>query len=178
MRIYEELFILRTGLPEEEVTSVIAQITGVITTGGGTIEKNDNWGVRKLAYRVKKQVEGVYVLIQIVTGVIAIAGKWLILGRMKPQGRVAVCGLISGYNGKAFALTNVRSILVNKLMIQGFIISDHFGIWPQAHKELADLVVAKKLHYRESITEGIANAPRAFLGLLKGENFGKQVVKL
>ena len=101
-----------------------------------------------------------------------------ILGRMKPQGRVAVCGLISGYNGKAFALTNVRSILVNKLMIQGFIISDHLDLWAQAHKELADLVVAKKLHYRESITEGIANAPRAFLGLLKGENFGKQVVKL
>ena len=101
-----------------------------------------------------------------------------ILGRMKPQGRVAVCGLISGYNGKAFALTNVRSILGNKLMIQGFIISDHLDLWAQAHKELADLVVAKKLHYRESITEGIANAPRAFLGLLKGENFGKQVVKL
>ena len=101
-----------------------------------------------------------------------------ILGQMKPQGRVAVCGLISGYNGKAFALTNVRSILVNKLMIQGFIISDHLELWAQAHKELADLVVAKKLHYRESITEGIANAPQAFLGLLKGENFGKQVVRL
>ena len=68
MRIYEELFILRIGLPEEEVAAVIAQITGVITTGGGTIEKNDNWGVRKLAYRVKKQVEGIYVLIQFTSG--------------------------------------------------------------------------------------------------------------
>lgn len=101
-----------------------------------------------------------------------------ILARMNPFGRVAVCGLISGYNGVPLPLNNVRSILVNKLMIQGFIISDHFDIWPQAHKELADLVVAGKLKYRESITEGIENAPRAFLGLLKGENFGKQVVKL
>ena len=101
-----------------------------------------------------------------------------ILARMSPFGRVAVCGLISGYNGVPLPLNNVRSILVNKLMIQGFIISDHFDIWPQAHKELADLVVGGKLKYRESITEGIENAPRAFLGLLKGENFGKQVVKL
>ena len=101
-----------------------------------------------------------------------------ILGRMNPFGRIAVCGLISGYNGKALPLNNVRAILTNKLMVQGFIISDHLELWGQAHKELADLVVAGKLKYRESITEGIENAPRAFLGLLKGENFGKQVVKL
>ena len=101
-----------------------------------------------------------------------------ILGRMNPFGRIAVCGLISGYNGKALPLNNLRSILTNKLMVQGFIISDHLELWGQAHKELADLVVAGKLKYRESITEGIENAPRAFLGLLKGENFGKQVVKL
>ncbi len=101
-----------------------------------------------------------------------------ILARMNPHGRIAVCGLISGYNGKATPLNNVRSILVNKLMVQGFIISDHFDVWPQAHKELADLVVEGKLKYRESITEGIEHAPKAFLGMLKGENFGKQVVKL
>ena len=101
-----------------------------------------------------------------------------ILGRMNAFGRVAICGLISGYNGKALPLNNVRSILTNKLMVQGFIISDHLELWGQAHKELADMVVAGKLKYRESITEGIENAPRAFLGLLKGENFGKQVVKL
>ena len=102
----------------------------------------------------------------------------VLLGRMQPFGRVAVCGLISGYNGVPMPLNNFRSVLVNKLLIQGFIISDHFDLWPQAHRELADLVVAGKLKYRESVAEGIENAPRAFLGLLKGENFGKQVVKL
>ena len=101
-----------------------------------------------------------------------------ILARMNPFGRVAVCGLISGYNGKAVPLNNVRSILTNKLLVQGFIISDHLELWGQAHRELADLVVSGKLKYRESITEGIENAPRAFLGLLKGENFGKTVIKL
>ena len=68
MRTYEELFILKTGLPEEEVTALIDQISGVITTSGGTILKTDNWGTRKLAYRVRKQAEGVYVLIQFTSG--------------------------------------------------------------------------------------------------------------
>ena len=68
MRIYEELFILKTGLPEEEVTALIDQMAAVITTGDGTIQKNENWGVRKLAYRVKKQMEGIYVLIEFTSG--------------------------------------------------------------------------------------------------------------
>ena len=101
-----------------------------------------------------------------------------ILARMNPFGRVAVCGLISGYNGVPAPLANYRSILVNKLLIHGFIISDHFDLWPEAHRELADLVLAGKLKYRESVATGLENAPRAFLGMLKGENFGKQIVKL
>jgi hypothetical protein len=101
-----------------------------------------------------------------------------ILGRMNAFGRVAVCGLISSYNGLPTPLANVRSILVNKLMIQGFIISDHFDLWPQAHRELAELVVSAKLKYRETMAQGLEAAPRAFLGMLKGENFGKQVVAL
>jgi NADPH-dependent curcumin reductase CurA len=101
-----------------------------------------------------------------------------LLGRMNPFGRIAVCGLISGYNGTPMPLNNFRSVLVNKLMIQGFIISDHLELWPRAHKELAELIIAGKLKYRESVAEGIANAPSAFLGMLKGANLGKQIVKL
>ena len=100
------------------------------------------------------------------------------LARMNTFGRVAVCGLISGYNGEAIALANVRSILVNRLRIQGFIISDHADIWPQALGELADLAAAGKLRWRESIAEGIESAPQAFIGLLKGRNLGKQLVRL
>jgi NADPH-dependent curcumin reductase CurA len=75
-------------------------------------------------------------------------------------------------------VANFRSVLVNKLTIQGFIISDHLELWPQAHRELAELVTSGKLKYRESVAEGLENAPHAFLGMLKGQNFGKQIVKL
>ena len=101
-----------------------------------------------------------------------------ILARMKPFGRVAVCGLISGYNGVPVPLNNFRSVLVNKLRIQGFIISDHLELWPEAHRELAELVLAGKLKYRETVADGLENAPKAFMGMLKGANFGKQIVKL
>ena len=101
-----------------------------------------------------------------------------ILARMKPFGRVAVCVLISGYNGAHMPHNNFRSVLVNKLRIQGFIISDHLELWPEAHRELAELVLAGKLKYRETVADGLENAPKAFMGMLKGANFGKQIVKL
>jgi NADPH-dependent curcumin reductase CurA len=100
------------------------------------------------------------------------------LARMNPFGRVAVCGLIAGYNGQDISIRNVRSILVNRLLVQGFIVSEHMELWPQALKELEQHVVAKRIKYRETVAQGLESAPRAFIGLLKGENFGKQLVKL
>jgi small subunit ribosomal protein S6 len=64
MRVYEELFILKPDTVEEEVDGFVDQIQHVITDGKGTIDKTDKWGVRKLAYRVQKYNEGLYVLIQ------------------------------------------------------------------------------------------------------------------
>ena len=64
MRVYEELFILKPDTVEEEVDGFVEQIQHVITDGKGTIDKTDKWGVRKLAYRVQKYNEGLYVLIQ------------------------------------------------------------------------------------------------------------------
>jgi small subunit ribosomal protein S6 len=64
MRVYEELFIVKPDLPEEEVDGFVEQIQHVITDGKGTVDKTDKWGVRKLAYRVQKYSEGIYVLIQ------------------------------------------------------------------------------------------------------------------
>ena len=63
MRIYEELFIVRPDATDEEVDPIIEQVTHVITQAGGSIEKTEKWGVRKLAYRVMKYNEGQYVLI-------------------------------------------------------------------------------------------------------------------
>ncbi|MBU0590080.1 MAG: NADP-dependent oxidoreductase [Gammaproteobacteria bacterium] len=101
-----------------------------------------------------------------------------VLLRMNAFGRIAVCGMIAGYDGQPLPLTYPALILVNRLKIQGFIVSEHMEVWPEALKELGTLVATGKLRPRESVAQGIAAAPEAFLGLLKGKNFGKQLVKL
>lgn len=117
---------------------------------------------------------GVDLLFENVGGVIMDA----VLGRMNTFGRVAVCGLIAGYNGHDISLKRVRSILVNRLRIQGFIVSDHLDLWPQALKELGARVADGTLKYQETIAEGLEQAPQAFISLLSGGNVGKQLVKL
>jgi NADPH-dependent curcumin reductase CurA len=93
-------------------------------------------------------------------------------------GRIAVCGMIAGYNGAPLPLAYPALILTNRLKLQGFIVSEHMEVWPTALKELGLLVATGKLRARESVAQGIEAAPEAFLGLLKGRNFGKQLVKL
>lgn len=93
-------------------------------------------------------------------------------------GRVALCGLIAGYGGEDIAMANPRLILVNRLRIQGFIVSDHPEDWPAALAELGGLVARGELKYRETVAEGLHSAPEAFIGLLQGRNFGKQLVRL
>jgi NADPH-dependent curcumin reductase CurA len=100
------------------------------------------------------------------------------LARMNTFGRIAVCGLISGYNGEPIALGNVRSILVNRLQVQGFIISDHMDRWAPALAELSELAATGRLRWRETVAEGLERAPEAFVGLLKGRNLGKQLVRI
>ena len=92
--------------------------------------------------------------------------------------RVAVCGMISGYNGEPIPLQFPQLILTQRMKVQGFIVSEHMHLWPQALKELGGAVATGKLKYRESIAQGLESAPEAFLGLLKGQNLGKQIVKL
>ena len=98
--------------------------------------------------------------------------------RMNAFGRIAVCGMIAGYDGKPVPMSFPQLILTNRMTVEGFIVSEHMDVWPQALQELSGLVAAGKLRPRESIAQGIESAPEAFLGLLKGRNFGKQLVKL
>jgi len=92
--------------------------------------------------------------------------------------RIAVCGMIAGYDGKPLPMSAPALILVNRLKVQGFIVSEHMEVWPEALQELGMLVGSGKLRPRETVAQGLAAAPEAFLGLLKGKNFGKQLVKL
>ncbi len=102
----------------------------------------------------------------------------VVLSRMNAFGRVALCGMISGYEGQPMPIAEPRLLLTQRLKLQGFIVSEHMSLWPGALQELGGLVATGKLKYRESVAQGIAAAPEAFLGLLKGKNFGKQLVKL
>ena len=101
-----------------------------------------------------------------------------VLMRMNAFGRIAMCGMIAGYNGEPVPLTYPQLILVNRLKVEGFIVSEHMEVWPEALAELGNLVGTGKLRPRESIAEGLAAAPDAFIGLLKGKNFGKQLVRI
>src|SRR5690606_34129288 len=100
------------------------------------------------------------------------------LRRMNAFGRVAVCGLISGYSGQPMPVTQFRSVLVNRLRVEGFIVSEHMDVWPTALRELQQRVAAGSLRYRETIAKGLESAPDAFVGLLAGRNVGKQLVTL
>lgn len=102
-----------------------------------------------------------------------------VLRVMNFRGRIAICGLISDYNAKEpYGIKMIRSILVNRLRVQGMIVFDWAPRYAEANQGLLELVLAGKLKTRESVVNGIENAPKGLIGLLKGENFGKQLVKL
>jgi NADPH-dependent curcumin reductase len=98
--------------------------------------------------------------------------------RMNAFSRIALCGMIAGYDGKPVPMSYPQLLLTNRMRLEGFIVSEHMEVWPEALQELGTLVGSGKFRPRESVAQGIESAPEAFLGLLKGRNFGKQVVKL
>jgi len=118
--------------------------------------------------------QGVDGLFENVGGVILDA----VMARLNAFGRIALCGMISGYDGQPIPIANPRLLLTQRLKLQGFIVSEHMELWPQALKELGEGVAAGRIKIREDIALGLEKAPEAFIGLLKGRNFGKQLVKL
>ncbi|WP_231409052.1 NADP-dependent oxidoreductase [Ralstonia solanacearum] len=137
-------------------------------------------------YKVAKDPKDLYAMLKEATpdGIDAyfenVGGDILdaVLRRMNPFGRIALCGMIAGYDGQPLPLQNPQLILVSRLTIEGFIVSEHMDVWPEALRELGGYVAQGKLKFRESVAQGLASAPEAFIGLLKGKNFGKQLVKL
>ena len=101
------------------------------------------------------------------------------LARMKLFGRIVVCGMIADYNAtEPYRVKNLRAVLVNRLKIQGMIVFDWKERYGEALKALGGYYAAGKLKTRESVLEGLASAPQGLIALLKGGNFGKQLVKL
>ena len=102
-----------------------------------------------------------------------------LLAQMNLHSRVVVCGLISDYNAtEPYALRNWRCVLVNRIRLQGMIVFDWKERYGEALKALGGYFAEGKLKYRESVVEGLENAPRGLIALLKGGNFGKQLVRL
>ncbi len=102
-----------------------------------------------------------------------------LLRHMNLFSRIVVCGLISDYNAtEPYALKNIRAMLVNRIRMQGMIVFDWKERYGEALQALAGYLSQGKLKYRESVIEGLENAPKGLIGLLKGQNFGKQLVKL
>ncbi len=103
----------------------------------------------------------------------------LAMRRINPFSRIALCGLVaSGYDGTPTALEDMRMVLNARCRIEGFIVSDHMPLWPQAISELSEHILAGRIKWRTSVAEGIEAAPAAFFAMLKGGNFGKQLVRL
>lgn len=109
-----------------------------------------------------------------------VGGKVLdaVMLRTNAFARIAVCGMIAGYDGQPLPMAVPSLILINRLKIEGFIVSEHMEDWPAALAELGQLVGSGKFRPRETVAHGLEAAPEAFLGLLKGKNFGKQLVRL
>ncbi|MBT4042046.1 MAG: NADP-dependent oxidoreductase [Rhodospirillaceae bacterium] len=102
-----------------------------------------------------------------------------VLLQLNPYARVVACGMISQYNlEKPEGVKNLGTIVGNKVRMQGFIVSDHMDLKAEFMAEMSGWLAAGKIKYREDITQGIENAPAAFIGMLKGKNFGKQVVQI
>lgn len=102
------------------------------------------------------------------------------LNVLNRYGRIAVCGMIEQYNatGAPKGPTNMAQIIIKSLKMQGFIVGDHWKHYPEFIAQVGGWVKEGKVQSRETVREGLEQAPEAFLGLFKGENIGKMLVKL
>ncbi|MGH8677628.1 MAG: NADP-dependent oxidoreductase [Burkholderiales bacterium] len=98
---------------------------------------------------------------------------------LNPFSRVALCGLVSDYNRtEPYGVQMIRALLVNRVKLQGFIVFDRQDLYHKAIRQLATWVAQRKIKYHETVAEGLRSAPKALIGMLKGANLGKQLVKL
>jgi NADPH-dependent curcumin reductase CurA len=99
---------------------------------------------------------------------------------MNPYGRIPVCGMISQYNQTEAqpGPRNLTTLIGKRLLLKGFIVSDHYDRLPQFTRDMNRWILEGKIVWKETIFEGIENAPGAFIGLFSGENLGKMLVRV
>ena len=174
-----------------QVAGQLAKISGARVVGCAGDEQKCQWAVREAGYDAcfnhKSERDYGSVLDRLCPkGIDAdfenVGGKIFhaVFARLNSFGRVAFCGAISEYQDQApmAGPEKMFSIVQKRLTLQGFIVSDHAALMGDFVSEVGGLVKAGKLKSRETIVDGLDRAPQAFMGLLKGENFGKLVVKV
>ena len=132
--------------------------------------KNNSWSV-KLNKCAPDGIDGVF---ENVGGVLFDK----LIPQMNPFSRIAICGLIAEGLEERFHSINLRTLLANRMLIQGFIVSDHVARWSEIQKQLIGFIVEQKIQVHEKITENLRNAPQTFIDLLEGRCLGKQIIKL
>ncbi|MFG6447276.1 NADP-dependent oxidoreductase [Roseateles sp. BYS180W] len=95
-----------------------------------------------------------------------------------PHARIALCGAMAGYNGEPIPLAAPQLLLTKRIGLQGFIITEHLPLWPQARQELLALWRQGQLQQHSTIVDGLEQAPEAFIGMLQGQHLGKLLVRL
>jgi NADPH-dependent curcumin reductase CurA len=187
----ERVFVSAASGAVGQIVCQIAKIKGCRVVGSaGSDEKcrflTDELGIdAAINYRTagdltpaiaKAMPEGIDVYFENVGG----AHLQAALNNMRQFGRIAACGMIDQYNATTPAPgpNNLILIVGLSLTMRGFIVSNHFDMMPEFLADMAKWAKDGKMKWRETIVEGIDKAPEAFIGLFKGENFGKLLVKV
>ena len=102
------------------------------------------------------------------------------LASMNTLGRVAVCGMISGYNepGSRTAVRNLSNIIYGRITLRGFVVTDFLHLREQFDRDMRAWLKAGTIKWKETVLEGIGAAPQAMVGIMQGDNIGKMLVKL
>jgi NADPH-dependent curcumin reductase CurA len=174
-----------------QVAGQLAKLAGARVVGCAGDEQKCQWAVREAGYDAcfnhRSERDTGAVLDKLCPkGIDAdfenVGGKIFhaVFARMNNFGRIAFCGAISEYQDKdpIAGPPKMFAIVQRRLTIQGFIVSDHVALMADFVNEVGALLMSGKIKSRETIVDGLAKAPEAFMGLLKGENFGKLVVKV
>ena len=174
-----------------QVAGQLAKLAGARVVGCAGDEEKCQWAVREAGYDAcfnhKTERDYGAVLDKLCPQGIDsdfenVGGKIFhaVFARLNNFGRLAFCGAISEYQDAdpIAGPPKMFTIVQRRLTIQGFIVSDHAALMGDFVAEVGGLLKAGKLKSRETVVDGLAQAPQAFMGLLKGENFGKLVVKV
>jgi len=110
-----------------------------------------------------------------------VGGKTLdaVLSHVNPHARVAACGMIPQYNAaQSDPIFNLGKVVRNRVKMQGFIVGEHLGKLPEYTQRMSTWLRQGRIRYREDIVDGIENTPQAFVGMFKGDNIGKRLVRV